>query len=577
MPTDTVRSMLVDRVREAKQGVADLVKLMGVRFMWLLSLLTHVDKGFVFGGGTEGLVGTPIQFLFRQYGTLTASRIQILKTIAGSPWALKPLFGMVSDTITLGGYNKLPYIVVTTLAACMACTVIAFVAPLSPTALTLLIFVLFTQCAVSDLLVEAKYTQKIKGHDELGPVLTSFNQTGMAVAGFVTILACGLLITYAPLTYIYLIPLPVFLVILYTVDDNWLDDEEYSHRDRPDGAQETLMEATGGLVRRQTVRHRRLTNLLGVFCLYRQADDDDEDEDERPVPIVGFDRGKVTSHWRLFLLSGLIAGFSLTTSTIGLLGLPSLWLFIISILCVVAMIIALFVLLEDRRTAMIQTFVVLQSVCNVSTGSADFFFFTDSAVQYPEGPHFSTFFYVTVMGLVAASLHLVGVLIYYVFMSHWRFRSVLYFSNVMLILFSVPGIVLVNRWNLVIGLPDWLFVLGTETLQVVTGAWASMPINLMMFQLSPLGVEATSFAMLAGSSNMGRAVAQYIGAYLLEVFDVRPTGAPGESHQFANLWKVYLIGIFLSLVPLVMIRFLIPDRSQKSSLLESDEPVETMQ
>ena len=148
--------------------------------------------------------------------------------------------------------------------------------------------------------------------------------------------------------------------------------------------------------------------------------------------------------------------------------------------------------------AMIQTYVILQAACGVSTGAADFFFYTDTAAQYPEGPHFSTFFYVTVMGLVATALHLVGVQFYYVFMSHWRFRTVLYVSNTMLMLFSLPMIVLVKRWNVALGLPDWLFVLGTEALQVVTSAWSDMPIGLVMFQLSPAGVEATAFAMLAG-------------------------------------------------------------------------------
>jgi hypothetical protein len=121
------------------------------------------------------------------------------------------------------------------------------------------------------------------------------------------------------------------------------------------------------------------------------------------------------------------------------------------------------------------------------------------------------------------------------------------------------------------GLPDWLFVLGTESLQEVTTAWAHMPITLMLFQLSPQGAEATSFALLAGSANMGRAVSQYIGAFLLDAFAVKPTGAQGESAQFANLWKVYLIGIFLPLIPLLMIRVLIPDRSQKESLLAPEQ------
>jgi hypothetical protein len=254
----------------------------------------------------------------------------------------------------------------------------------------------------------------------------------------------------------------------------------------------------------------------------------------------------------------------------GLTGLPIAWLFALSLLSAGAVIAALFLLLEDRRVALIQTYVLLQSVCNISTSSADFFFFTDTAAQYPEGPHFSTFFYVTVMGIVATLLYLAGVLLYKRFMEEWRFRTVLRLSNALLILFGSLNVVLVLRWNVAAGLPDWLFVLGAEGLQMVTSAWASMPVSLLMIQLCGPGIEATTYALMAGCANLGRALAQYIGAFLLEVLGVRPTGAVGESAQFANLWQASLIALLLPLIPLLLIQWLIPDGYQTSKLLMSD-------
>ena len=71
-------------------------------------------KGFVAGGGRGGLMGKPIEFLFAEYN-LNASKIQMYSAVAGSPWALKPLIGFMSDAFPIYGYKKMPYVVITTI------------------------------------------------------------------------------------------------------------------------------------------------------------------------------------------------------------------------------------------------------------------------------------------------------------------------------------------------------------------------------------------------------------------------------------------------------------------------------
>jgi hypothetical protein len=548
---------------ELRESWGALLAAMGARFLALTALVSHASKGFLCGGGSDGLLGTPLQFMLRAHGSLTASRIQVLRTIAVSPWALKPLFGMLSDAVPLVGFGKLPYCALVAVLAVLAALVMTTLGPLSPVGATLALFVLFAQVSLCDLLVEAKYAQKMQGKEAVGPKLTSFIHAGSALCQCASIVVCGVLLSLVPPTdyhYIYALAVPVPLVTLWMLYENWLDDEEYRYAD----ARYTV--DASGAHQLDTVQPNasRLRSLCGPLFRYHRADG-------REIPVVGLDAAKVREHWRMFLLCGIIGAISLLTSAIGLAGLPTLWLFVLSLLSACAMIGALFALLDDRRVALIQTYTVLQAVCNLSTGAADFFFFTDTAEQYPEGPHFSTFFYVTVMGVMGTLVYLAGVASYYFFMQHWRFRSVLYFSNTLLFLLSGLNIVLVNRWNVAAGVPDWLFVLGSEGLQTVTSAWASMPISLMMLQLCRPGVEATSYALLAGSINMGRALAQYMGAFALDAFGVRPTGAPGESAQFDNLWKVVLIAMMLPLIPLALIRFLIPDGEQTGKLLAQAE------
>jgi hypothetical protein len=152
-------------------------------------------------------------------------------------------------------------------------------------------------------------------------------------------------------------------------------------------------------------------------------------------------------------------------------------------------------------------------------------------------------------------------------MSHWNYRTVLVSTNVVLILVSLPNVALFLHWNRMWGIPDWLFLLGTEAMQVVIGTWCSMPLGLIMNQLCPKDTAATSYALLAGSSNLANGLSQIMGAYLLHLLAINPTGAPSESHQFDNLWIAGLISVVLPILPIVLIFCLIPNISQKENIL----------
>jgi hypothetical protein len=549
---------------------------MGVKFLLTTAMLEHVIQGFVFGGGSGGVVGLPIMFLLGSYGSLTASRMQVLETIAVSPWTLKPIIGIVSDTLFLGGYNKIPYILATTVVAIGACLALVFAWPLGPVGVTLLLFLIFAQIAVADLLIEAKYSEKTAARKEVTPDLWTFIDVGGAVCQALSIVVCGFALTYLPLNYIYLIPVPFFLAALFPIYNNWLADAEYSYSEQflvaagggASGDEGIVMEADGGLQANSnlSVRHNRLTNLCCNRWWYRALRGPEEEDGpgvEPPLatPVVGLDWQKVCHNWRDFLLSLIIAAISLLTSALGLAGIPSSVLFVFALLSAPAMSAAFF-LLADKQMAQIQSWVILQNMCSLPVGSAAYRFLTDNAVQYPEGPHFSTFFYVTVMGLVSTAFYFIGVATYGLFMTRWRFRTILWTTNCASIFFSLANVVFYSRLNLRLGIPDAAFVIGSSALQVLTARWASLPLRVLMTQLCPPGMAATGFATLAGSANLGAALAEYQGAFALDVGGVKPTGAAGESAQFANLWILILVGCLLPLVPLALVNTLIPDARQ---------------
>lgn len=525
-----------------------LYDLLGFRFMCVAVMIELVLQAFVAGGGSGGLVGAPILLLLSTFN-LPATRMQILETVATAPWQLKPLMGILSDSLYIGGYNKMPYMILTSLTGIISAVLVAAFYPITPLLFTTLLFFIFLQIATGDLLLEARYVEKTKNHAAARPTLYSFIRFCSGFCQLASILVVGLLIAYhVPLQWLYLSPVLPFFVVALMVYGNWAGESLYNSE-------------------------RPLTN-LGLRCCYfteRSKDDVLALVTPKQIPVIGADTLKMKENWRIFLLALIIGGISVGTSVLGLFEMSTTYLFVASISSAFLMIGCFFALLE-RGVAKILAFVVIQNMFSVSLRAATFFFYTDPVEAYPEGPHFSRQFYVTIMGGVGILLSVVGVFIYGTFMHEWTYRRIFMVTSLLFMVTCVPNILLFKRINLVWGIPDVAFVLGSEVVQVVVGELNSMPFGVIMLSLCPPGMEASLYAIMAGSSNLGNAFASYQGAFVLEMLDIKPSGnMSGETRQFDNLWIASLISLLIQVVPLFFIHLLIPDAKQTDDLLVLNE------
>jgi len=535
-------------LEDGKKRFMKLYSLLGFRFMCVAVMIEFVLQAFVAGGGSGGLVGAPILLLLSTF-KLPATRMQILETVATAPWQLKPLMGILSDSLYIGGYNKMPYMILTSLTGIISAVLVAAFYPMSPLLFTALLFFIFLQIATGDLLLEARYVEKTKNHAASRPTLYSFIRFCSGFCQLASILVVGLLIAYhVPLQWLYLSPVIPFFVVALMVYGNWAGESLYKGE-------------------------RPLTNLGCRRCYFTERSREDVLSPE--IPVIGADTLKMRENWRIFLLAFIIGGISIGTSVLGLFEMSTTYLFIASIGSAFVMIGCFFALL-DKGVAKILAFIVIQNMFSISLRAATFFFYTDSVEAYPEGPHFSRQFYVTVMGGVGILLSVVGVFIYGTFMHHWTYRRVFMVTSLLFMVTCVPNILLFKRINLEWGIPDVAFVLGSEVVQVMVGELNSMPFGVIMLSLCPPGMEASLYAIMAGSSNLGNAFASYQGAFVLEMLDIKPSGnTTGESRQFDNLWIASLISLLIQVVPLFFIHLLIPDAKQTDDLLVLNELEET--
>ena len=231
--------------------------------------------------------------------------------------------------------------------------------------------------------------------------------------------------------------------------------------------------------------------------------------------------------------------------------------------------------LTPRPIAKVQTFFFITNVFTVSVEGGAFYFFTDNETAFPDGPHFSNAFYVTVIGVVSNLFALLGIWSYNTIMWKWKYRRILFVANLAFMVVNVLSAAVYLRWNRIVGIPDDVFVIGSDAAVEVVYLWTYMPSVVIMSQLCPHGVEATMYALLAGSSNFGQQLASSAGGFTLCMLGVQPTGGAAESAQFDNLWIAALISALLPTIPLLFLPFLIPDAKQTDVLLPSGEVEES--
>ena len=537
----------VDALIDGKKRFMQLFDLLGWKFLVITLLVEHVLQAFIAGGGSGGLIGAPILLILSTFN-LPATRMQVLETVSVSAWQLKPLIGILSDSVYIGGYSRMPFIIITSLLGIGSALALVSFYPVTPVIFVAFLFFIFLQISTSDLLLEARYVEKTKGNPATRPTLYSFVHFLSGFCQLLSTVVIGFIISYHfPLHWLYLTPVLPFFILAILVFANWTGESLYGEP-------------------------RPLTNLLCKCCRFREYNESFTEHTE--IPIIGMDTAKVQENWRIFLLALIIGVISVFTSMLGIFELSATYLFITSVASEIIMIISFFMLLE-RRIAKVLTFVVAQNMFSISLRAATFFFYTDPVEAYPEGPHFSRQFYVSVMGGLGIIVSLLAVFIYSIFMYNWRFRSIFWVTGVLFIITCIPNIFLFKRWNVAWGIPDTVFVLGSEVIQVVVGQLNSMPLGIIMLSLCAQGLEASHYSIMAGSNNIGNAFASYKGAAVLEWLDIKPSGnLSGESAQFDNLYLASTISLVIQVIPLVLTFFLIPDNKQTDDLLEEIEEEE---
>lgn len=490
------------------QGLSDAYN---IRLIWMLVASQLVLKGFVMAyslGGFDWLLSAH---------NVPGPTMQIYSAIGMLPFAMKPLIGMMSDAFPICGYQKNPYIMITTFVGLCGLLIIACseMVTMSIKFLVVGLFCIILMISSADVLTEAKYAERIRSVPEKGPDFITFVWLIVTAGGLLATLTLGTVLHHLKPHWVYAICFVPASVILIPTVLNYLDE-------------------------------RKLT----------------------PTEVTAV-RKYYFAQWELVILVLLVGASSLLIMVTGL-SQDSVWVNLgVGLSCAFAVSCAFMVFTAPIIGKMV-TFGIIQHLCAFSTMGAVFYFFTNGREAYPEGPHFSPMFLISIVGVVGNICSLFGFSLFNMYMKHWRYHSVFLTTNVVYSLGHALAAIQFSRLNIKWGISDEVFAVSYAIVTSITTSMLFLPGIVLLTQLCPKSVEATMYALLAGTANLGTQIGGSVGAAVLTWLDVTPRGHPGESHKFDNLWIAALISSLAPMITLVLLPWMIPNALQTERLMDEN-------
>ncbi|KAB2027862.1 hypothetical protein ES319_D05G061900v1 [Gossypium barbadense] len=202
-------------------------------------------------------------------------------------------------------------------------------------------------------------------------------------------------------------------------------------------------------------------------------------------------------------------------------------------------------------------YMYLSLALSISTHEGQFYWYTDPKA----GPGFSQES-VGAIYAIGAMASMVGVLIYHKTLKDIPFRNLLFFAQLLYGASGMLDLIFILRWNLVLGIPDYFFVITEECISRIISRIRWIPMIVLSTRLCPLGIEGTFFALLMCIDSLGSLTSKWGGGMVLHVFHVTRT-------DFTNLWLVILIRNILRIATLGLI-FLVPKADPSDALIPQD-------
>lgn len=149
---------------------------------------------------------------------------------------------------------------------------------------------------------------------------------------------------------------------------------------------------------------------------------------------------------------------------------------------------------------------------------------------------------------------LIALFAYLAFLSNTPIRKLYMVANILLIILTLWGVVLVTRTNIKMGIPDDIFVATSTHVTSAISQLAGLPLLVFAVRVCPPGVEGVTYALLMSLNNLS----DFISSSLSLAFATALNLGPASHNNWDKLPCMWVISAAFAVFPVLLIWVLFP-------------------
>ncbi|XP_047341856.1 probable folate-biopterin transporter 4 [Impatiens glandulifera] len=463
----------------------------GASFLWLVCSI-YFTQGF------RSFVWTAVSYQLKDKLELSPSASQFVSTVAFFPWSIKPLYGILSDCIPIGGRKRIPYLVISTVLSLFPWLVLGQLSSLRDSKVNLmsLLMVQNLGSAMADVVVDAMIAEAVKlERASFAGDLQALSWMSMAVGGICGSLLGGYALTNLRINNIFLLfsilPAVQLFSCIFVEEKKVLSTSSVVTTHMMNGSSKSedfeVEKSASTILRRKKSGAGKKKNK------------------KSKLPKDS----SVKLHWYQSLKTACYSLYQAFRQPIIMRSMT--WFMIANV-----------------------------AIPNLST----VMFYYQTEYLNLEASFLGTARVAGWLGLM------LGTFVYNRFLKNMKLRKILMWAHVGVAITNLVDIFLVSRVNERFGISDKALMLCGSTLADAINQFKFMPFLILSGQLCPPGIEGTLFALFMSINNLSSTLGSFAGAGLASILNL-------SSGSFENLVPGLAIQTLCTLIPIAFL-FLIP-------------------
>jgi folate/biopterin transporter len=475
-----------------------------------------------FNQGIGSISELALQFYFKDVLYLEPAAVSQIYSFILIPWAIKPIFGIITDLFPINGYRRKIYIIICGIMCILSWLAMTFFVKSLPFAIFFLllinIFISFSTVLGEAVVVELSQLEKIGSNKEESSASAKdyvsmfffFKYFGALISSYLK----GFLVEAISIKWVFFITsfLPwlivtsgFLLVEIKLLDDD--NDRENKDNNTKNNNNNKNNEENKFLIYKENPNYLIIdnnnNNIIENYNLLNE-----ENNNNNNLNNTNNNNQDKDIYNSIFYPKPAPEPITLIKSFIDFI---------------------------TQKYVIIPTSFVIILMATPSYSDPFFYFLTNnlkfSATLLGQISFFST------LGT------LIAIWIYKTFLKNTNFRKIILIGTLFSFCVSFNSFILVKRLNLKIGISDFWFVLLSSSLLSMIGELILMPMLSLACLLCPKNLEGTVYAMFMSALNFGGIMSGLLGSFLTSSLKI-------TSKNYDNLGNLILIANFLTICPL---------------------------